>query len=63
MSSADAAVNAAFLIEQDSEQEFRAAVEELAREFRGAVVLRCLGPLPPYSFSDVGSPPRSAAWA
>ena len=63
VSAADAAVNAAFLIQQDSEPEFRAAVDELAHEFRGAVDLRCLGPLPPYSFADIGSPPRSAAWA
>ena len=62
VSSVDAAVNAAFLVEPDHEAEFRAAVEELAREFGGTVDLHCVGPLPPYSFSDIGSPPRNAAW-
>ena len=63
VSAVEAAVNAAFLVEQDSEEDFRAAVDELERELGGTVRLRCLGPLPPYSFADVGSPPRSPTWA
>jgi hypothetical protein len=60
---AETAVNAAFLIEADAEREFRSAVDELQREFAGTVQLRCVGPLPPYSFSDLGAAPRSSAWA
>jgi hypothetical protein len=56
----DAAVNAAFLLEKKDEPEFKLAVDELQREFGDAVQLRCVGPLPPYSFSDVGAEP---AWA
>jgi hypothetical protein len=62
-SSPNAAVNAAFLLEADAEPEFRAAVGELQREFAGMVRLRCVGPLPPYSFCDLDSAPRSSAWA
>ena len=62
-SSVHAAVNAAFLIARDSEPDFRAAAEELQREFAGGVQLRCVGPLPPYSFSDIGAEPRTPSWA
>ena len=63
VSAIEAAVNAAFLVEKEREQELREAVAELEREFAGTVLLRCIGPLPPYSFSDVGSAPRSPTWA
>lgn len=61
--SMDAAVNAAFLVEDARQAEFRGAVSELEHEFAGAVRLRCIGPLPPYSFSDIGSTARSGTWA
>jgi Gas vesicle synthesis protein GvpL/GvpF len=63
LSSMDAAVNAAFLVELVGQAGFRAAVNELDREFTGAVRLRCIGPLPPYSFADIISAPRSDTWA
>jgi hypothetical protein len=63
VSSIDAAVNAAFLVERDGEATFRAAVKALEQELAGAVVLRCIGPLPAYSFSDLHSAPRSGTWA
>jgi hypothetical protein len=62
ISSMNAAVNAAFLVEHDKQPEFRAAVTELERESTGAVRLRCIGPLPPYSFADIRFEPRSASW-
>jgi gas vesicle protein GvpL/GvpF len=62
ISSIDAAINAAFLVEAVRQGEFRAAVNDLERDLTGAVRMRCIGPLPPYSFADVGSAPRSAAW-
>jgi Gas vesicle synthesis protein GvpL/GvpF len=64
VTSPEGAVKCAFLIELSREPEFRAAVDELEREFGGRVRLRCMGPLPPYSFSDVeDETPRSATWA
>jgi hypothetical protein len=63
VSSVDAAVNAAFLVPHDSEAELRAAVGGLERELAGMVRLRCIGPLPPYSFADIESAPRSPTWA
>jgi hypothetical protein len=63
LSSVDAAVNAAFLVEETGQPAFEGAVKDLEREFAGGVRLRCIGPLPPYSFSDINSPPRSATWA
>ena len=63
LSSMDAAVNAAFLVEPTRQAAFEAAVIELEREFAGGVRLRCIGPLPPYSFSEISAAPRSATWA
>jgi hypothetical protein len=63
ISSINAAINAAFLVEDGRQGEFRAAVNELEQEFAGVVRMRCIGPLPPYSFADNGSAPRSTAWA
>ncbi|GAB3975816.1 GvpL/GvpF family gas vesicle protein [Actinoallomurus acanthiterrae] len=44
------AVQAAFLVETSQRQRFEKAVEELAREWRGRVSLRLLGPMAPYDF-------------
>ena len=49
--SADAAVNAAFLVERKRIDEFSNAVTELGHELAGRVELRYVGPLPPYSFT------------
>jgi hypothetical protein len=62
LSSVEAAVNAAFLVEDAAQTGFRSAVDELERELAGAVHLRCIGPLPPYSFSDIAPAERSGAW-
>ncbi len=61
-SSLDSAVNTAFLVDRSAADEFGAAVGRLAEELEGRVQLRCVGPLPPYSFTDEraqGAP----AWA
>jgi len=47
----DGAVNAAFLVERARVDEFGAAVSDAAEHLAGRVQLRCLGPLPPYSFA------------
>ena len=62
-STADAAVHAAFLVEQDRVDEFSGAVAALERELEGRVGLRYLGPLPPYSFTGDGEPAGVGAWA
>jgi len=62
LSSINAAVNAAFLVVQAKEDDFKSAVAELAREFGGDLQLRCIGPLPPYSFSDMDPATRTGAW-
>lgn len=59
LSTPDAAVHAAFLVERDRIDEFGAAVGALERELAGRLRLRLLGPLPPFSFTDAGA----AAWA
>jgi hypothetical protein len=48
----DGAVNAAFLVERERAEEFAQAVSAAADELAGRVALRCLGPLPPYSFAS-----------
>ena len=60
---AEAAVNVAFLVERDRLDEFAArCASALQDELGGArCELRCVGPLPPYSFAD--DDVRSAAWA
>jgi hypothetical protein len=63
VSSINAAVNAACLVEHARQAEFRAAVNELDREFGGAVRMRCIGPLPAYSFADADFAQRRPTWA
>jgi hypothetical protein len=48
----DGAVNAAFLIERSGLETFAGDADRLARELRGRIGLRCVGPLPPYSFTE-----------
>ena len=48
----DGAVNAAFLVERARVDEFGAAVSAAEEQLAGRVQLRCLGPLPPYSFAN-----------
>jgi Gas vesicle synthesis protein GvpL/GvpF len=59
-SSAESAVDAAFLVEQQRVDEFGEAVGALGRELAGRIRLRCLGPLPPYSFTATAG---AGAWA
>ncbi|MFC0503786.1 GvpL/GvpF family gas vesicle protein [Micromonospora costi] len=44
------AVNAAFLVEADREDDFVDALEEFAEQRRGLIHMRLLGPLAPYDF-------------
>ncbi|MEU4781116.1 GvpL/GvpF family gas vesicle protein [Micromonospora sp. NPDC023633] len=44
------AANAAFLVDQDREDEFVSAVEEYAKQRRELIRMRLLGPLAPYDF-------------
>ncbi|MEU5563834.1 GvpL/GvpF family gas vesicle protein [Micromonospora musae] len=44
------AVNVAFLVDADREDEFVDAVEDFAEQRRGLVLMRLLGPLAPYDF-------------
>jgi len=43
--------NCAFLIDEDREDEFDRALEELNRRYDESVQFRCIGPLPLYSFA------------
>jgi hypothetical protein len=57
----ESGVNVAFLVERARVDGFTAAVQRLQDEFGEGLRLRCVGPLPPYSFADqnVGE----VAWA
>jgi Gas vesicle synthesis protein GvpL/GvpF len=59
----DAAVNAAFLVEEDRIDDFSRAVSALGRELAGRIRLRYVGPLPPYSFIGEDSASGTPAWA
>lgn len=59
-STADCAVNAAFLVERERVDEFSGAVAELAGQVDERMRLRYVGPLPPYSFTEEEAAP---AWA
>jgi hypothetical protein len=48
---AEGAVNAAFLVDTQQVDEFNRAVATLGRELAGRIRLRYVGPLPPYSFT------------
>jgi hypothetical protein len=52
------AVNIAFLVDADHEQDFHAAVAEIAEEWANRVELRLLGPLAPYDFTVSRSTPE-----
>jgi hypothetical protein len=55
----ETAVNVAFLVERERLDGFAAAAQQLQAELGDQVRLRCVGPLPPYSFADEVEP----AWA
>jgi hypothetical protein len=55
------AVNVAFLVERGRVEGFTAAVQQLQAEFGEGMRLRCVGPLPAYSFADQGA--GEPAWA
>ncbi|PIP12756.1 MAG: hypothetical protein COX49_03895 [bacterium (Candidatus Stahlbacteria) CG23_combo_of_CG06-09_8_20_14_all_40_9] len=46
-------MNNAFLIERDKEPQFDKLIDEIDNRLQGKVNFRCVGPLPPYSFSRV----------
>jgi Gas vesicle synthesis protein GvpL/GvpF len=62
-STADTAVNAAFLVEESDIQAFSQAVSALGRELAGRIRLRFVGPLPPYSFTGEDTASGAKAWA
>jgi hypothetical protein len=61
-STADAAVNAAFLVDEARVDEFSRAVAKLGRELAGRIRLRYTGPLPPYSFTGEDAHAGAGAW-
>jgi hypothetical protein len=46
-------LNASFLIDRDREKDFDEKLDELDEKYEGKINFRCVGPLPPYSFSTV----------
>lgn len=46
-------LNASFLLDRDREKDFEGKLNELDEEYKGKINFRCVGPLPPYSFSTV----------
>lgn len=57
-------LTASFLLERSALEEFRSAVAALADATRERLQLRCLAPLPPYSFVSLSLPIEAeAAWA
>jgi hypothetical protein len=63
VSGVDAAVNAAFLVEEGRVDEFSRVVSELGRRLAGRIRLRYVGPLPPYSFTGETAGVGAGAWA
>ena len=57
----EAGVDVAFLVERGRLDEFTTAVQRLQDEFGEGMRLRCVGPLPPYSFADDNV--SEVAWA
>lgn len=45
--------NCAFLLDKDKEGEFDRILDELNARYREEINFRCVGPLPPYSFSTI----------
>jgi Gas vesicle synthesis protein GvpL/GvpF len=62
-STAESAVNAAFLVDERRIDEFSHAVSALGRELAGRIRLRYVGPLPPYSFTGESANAGAGAWA
>jgi hypothetical protein len=56
---ADPAMHVAFLVARDGVASFDAQLASVAEALAGRIRLRCVGPLPPYSFVDT----ESTAWA
>jgi hypothetical protein len=46
-------LNAAFLVESARETEFDAAVQALDQEWAGLIIIKYVGPLPPFNFVDL----------
>ncbi len=46
-------LNCAFLLPKDRETEFDRALDELNKKYKEEIDFKCVGPLPPYSFSTV----------
>ena len=46
-------LNCAFLLDKDKEKEFDQALNELNARFNEEINFKCVGPLPPYSFSTI----------
>jgi hypothetical protein len=46
-------LNVALLMDKDREKEFDRKIRELNQWYREKINFRCIGPLPPYSFSTV----------
>jgi Gas vesicle synthesis protein GvpL/GvpF len=61
-STADMAVNAAFLVESSAVETFSSEVGALTEELGERMRIRYVGPMPPYSFADAESA-GSPAWA
>lgn len=57
------AVHAAFLVERERSREFEQAVDDLGRELQPRLRMRCIGPLPPYSFTREQTADGVGAWA
>jgi hypothetical protein len=59
------ALNAAFLVERDTLEEFDRAVEAVSEQRAPDIEFKLIGPLPPYSFGDQdwGGAEASAKWA
>jgi hypothetical protein len=63
LSSPNAAFNLAFLVDIENVDRFGEAVGRLREELGERVLLRYVGPLPPYSFVDADLGEGASAWA
>ena len=59
----DMLANVAFLVARSRHEAFDAEVDELGARLRAPLRARCVGPLPPYRFSDVPLAEEAGAWA
>jgi gas vesicle protein GvpL/GvpF len=62
-SSSAQAFNLAFLVERDRIEDFGRAVAALGEQVAERMRIRYVGPLPPYSFTDIELSAGSGAWA